>query len=108
MFVFALHYKSCGVQIRILGKNQNRSVNVLNPWDLNAKLNDVSDDVLLKDGECWGNIDHIIVGPRGIFGVETKNIQKDVIINGDDWKGLLTFIAGFLVRKREFHLYPNK
>ena len=22
MFVFALHYKSCGVQIRILGKNQ--------------------------------------------------------------------------------------
>ena len=50
----------------------------------------------------------MIVGPRGIFGVETKNIQKDVIINGDDWKGLLTFIAGFLVRKREFHLYPNK
>jgi hypothetical protein len=31
-------------------------------------------------------------------------MQKDVIINGDDWKGLLTFIAGFLVRKREFHL----
>jgi hypothetical protein len=35
-------------------------------------------------------------------------MQKDIIINCDYWKGLLTFIAGFLVRKREFHLHPDK
>ena len=43
-------------------------------------------DVMLKDGQHKGNIDHIIVGPRGIFALETKNIQGTVTINGDDWK----------------------
>jgi hypothetical protein len=45
-------------------------------------------DVLLKDGQHRGNIDHIIVGPRGIFALETKNIQGVVTINCDDWKGV--------------------
>jgi hypothetical protein len=44
-------------------------------------------DVMLKDGQHKGNIDHIIVGPRGIFTIETKNIQGAVSVNGDDWKG---------------------
>jgi hypothetical protein len=45
-------------------------------------------DVLLKDGQRGGNIDHIIVGPRGIFAIETKNIQGAVSVNGDNWKGV--------------------
>jgi len=45
-------------------------------------------DVMLKDGQHRGNIDHIIVGPRGIFALETKNIQGAVTVNGDDWKGV--------------------
>ena len=44
-------------------------------------------DVMLKDGEHKGNIDHIIVGPRGIFAIETKHIQGAVTVNGDNWKG---------------------
>jgi hypothetical protein len=42
-------------------------------------------DVMLKDGQRAGNIDHIIVGPRGIFAIETKNIQKKVTVIGDNW-----------------------
>ena len=40
-------------------------------------------DVMLKDGERLGNIDHIIVGPRGIFAVETKHIHGTVTVNGE-------------------------
>lgn len=45
-------------------------------------------DVMLKDGKRLGNIDHIIVGPRGIFAIETKHIHGTVIVNGDVWKGV--------------------
>jgi hypothetical protein len=45
-------------------------------------------DVMLKDGKYGGNIDHIIVGPRGIFAIETKNIKGVYVINGDRWEGL--------------------
>ena len=45
-------------------------------------------DVMLKDGKNSGNIDHIIVGPRGIFVIETKNIRGNFTINEDRWKGL--------------------
>jgi len=33
----------------------------------------IFNDVLLKDGKRSGNVDHIIVGPTGIFVMETKN-----------------------------------
>ena len=45
-------------------------------------------DVMLKDGKRSGNMDHIIVGPRGIFVLETKNIRGRFTVNGDNWKGL--------------------
>jgi hypothetical protein len=45
-------------------------------------------DVMLKDGQRSGNIDHIIIGPRGIFALETKNVQNALTVNGDDWKGV--------------------
>jgi hypothetical protein len=44
-------------------------------------------DVMLRDGKSGGNIDHIIVGPRGIFAIETKNIQGIITIYEDNWKG---------------------
>ena len=45
-------------------------------------------DVMLKNGKRFGNIEHIIVGPRGIFALETKNIHGTITVNGDTWKGV--------------------
>jgi hypothetical protein len=41
-------------------------------------------DVKLRDG-ITGNIDHVIVGPRGIFAIETKNIHGNFTVDGDNW-----------------------
>lgn len=47
----------------------------------------IFNDVLLKDGKR-GNIDHVVVGPTGIFVIETKN-NRGVVAYGDDgWKGI--------------------
>jgi len=32
-----------------------------------------------------GNIDHMVIGPTGIFAIETKNIQGNFICEGDEW-----------------------
>ena len=42
-------------------------------------------NVLLK-GRFGGDIDHIVVGPTGIFVLETKNNQETVYFNGYQWK----------------------
>ena len=40
-------------------------------------------DVKLPDSR--GNIDHVILGPNGIFVIETKNYSGQLICNGDEW-----------------------
>lgn len=40
-------------------------------------------DVKLSDS--YGNIDHIVLGPNGIFVIETKNYSGELICNGDEW-----------------------
>jgi hypothetical protein len=40
-------------------------------------------DIKLPDS--YGNIDHIVLGPNGIFVIETKNYGGQVICNGDKW-----------------------
>ncbi|PIO05924.1 hypothetical protein COT29_03605 [Candidatus Micrarchaeota archaeon CG08_land_8_20_14_0_20_59_11] len=32
-----------------------------------------------------GNIDHIVLGPNGVFVIETKNYSGKIICNGDEW-----------------------
>ncbi|MBP2045184.1 nuclease-related domain-containing protein [Methanobacterium aggregans] len=32
-----------------------------------------------------GNIDHVVVGPTGIFVIETKNYRTPYVVKGDDW-----------------------
>lgn len=32
-----------------------------------------------------GNIDHIVLGPNGIFAVETKSFRGDIGCDGDEW-----------------------
>jgi hypothetical protein len=59
--------------------------------NLSNKLSDgysLYNDVLLKDGQRGGNVDHIVVGPTGIFVIETKNNQGAVTYDRYGWKGM--------------------
>ena len=40
-------------------------------------------DVNLPNG--YGNIDHIVLGNNGIFIIETKNFEGEIICRGDEW-----------------------
>lgn len=58
---------------------------------LSSTLNDeyyLINDVWLPDGKK-GNIDHIVLGPTGIFAVETKNQTGKIECNGDVWNGVI-------------------
>jgi len=44
-------------------------------------------DVKLVAGK-GSNIDHIVLGPTGIFVLETKNHRGKITIRGDSWKGV--------------------
>jgi|WetSurMetagenome_2_1015567.scaffolds.fasta_scaffold261010_2 hypothetical protein len=67
-------------------------------------------DVMLKDGKAGGNIDHIIVGPRGIFVIETKNFSKSRSVYGDNWEGLKQSpsMQAKINAKRVYFLLNNK
>lgn len=43
-------------------------------------------DVTLGDG--YGNIDHIVLGPNGVFVIETKNYAGKIACDGDQWSSL--------------------
>ena len=38
---------------------------------------------MLPDGK--GNVDHLVMGPNGLFALETKNYSTIVKCSGDDW-----------------------
>ncbi len=40
-------------------------------------------DLYLRDG--GGDIDHIVLGPNGVFVLETKNWNGNISCNGDEW-----------------------
>jgi hypothetical protein len=41
-------------------------------------------DLYLSDG--GGDIDHVVLGPGGVFVLETKNWSGDVTCHGDEWQ----------------------
>ncbi len=43
----------------------------------------------------WGNIDHIVVGPTGIFVIESKNLGGLHIVDGDNWSAKYKEYGGF-------------
>ncbi len=54
---------------------------------LTSKINDyyyLLNDLYLRDG--GGDIDHIVLGPNGVFVLETKNWSGSISCNGDDWQ----------------------
>jgi len=54
------------------------------------------DDIKLLGG--YGNIDHIVLGPNGVFVIETKNYTGDIRCKGDDW---IRYYGGSLIPERE-------
>ena len=54
---------------------------------LSSKL---SDEYLLLNGlylrNGGGDIDHVVLGPSGVFVLETKNWSGDITCNGDEWQ----------------------
>jgi hypothetical protein len=54
---------------------------------LSSKL---SDEYLLLNGlylrNGGGDIDHVVLGPNGVFVLETKNWSGDITCNGDEWQ----------------------
>jgi hypothetical protein len=54
---------------------------------LTRNLNDdysLINDVYLPGG--GGDIDHIVLGPNGVFVLETKNWSGKILVNGDQWQ----------------------
>ena len=52
-----------------------------------SKLSDdylLINDLYLHNG--GGDIDHVVLGPSGIFVLETKNWSGDITCNGDEWQ----------------------
>lgn len=55
---------------------------------LSSKLSDdyfLINDLYLHGG---GDIDHVVLGPGGVFVLETKNWSGDITCNGDEWQRL--------------------
>jgi hypothetical protein len=56
---------------------------------LTRKLNNdyyLVNDLPLRNG--GGDIDHLVIGPTGVFVLETKNWNGNINCNGDEWKRL--------------------
>jgi hypothetical protein len=54
---------------------------------LTSKLNDdyyLLNDLYLRKG--GGDIDHIVLGPNGVFVLETKNWSGNISCSGDEWQ----------------------
>ncbi len=67
---------------------------------LTSKLNDdyyLLNDLYLRSG--GGDIDHIVLGPNGVFVLETKNWSGNISCNGDEWQR---------VGKRNFSGSPSR
>ncbi len=67
---------------------------------LTSKLNDdyyLLNDLYLRDG--GGDIDHIVLGPKGVFVLETKNWSGNISCTGDEWQR---------VGKRNFSGSPSR
>ncbi len=67
---------------------------------LAGRLNDnyyLTNDLYLANG--GGDIDHIVLGPNGVFVLETKNWSGNISCNGDEWQR---------VGKRNFSGSPSR
>lgn len=79
-----------GLIIRLLSKNARNNnkgrcgedaiINVLRRFDDSHFL---INDVVLPSSR--GNVDHVLLTPKGIFVLETKHWEGEIICRGDEW-----------------------
>ena len=84
---FGLFFMERRAKTWISGLNGERAV-VQNVSDKLSSDYSIFNDVMLDDGKRSGNVDHIIVGPTGIFAIETKNNEGTVTYDDYGWKGI--------------------
>ena len=70
--------KSTNYQGGLDGENLVRE-SLQNLSDNYSLINDI------KLPDCRVNIDHVVLGPNGVFIIETKNYNGQLINNGDEW-----------------------
>jgi hypothetical protein len=80
-FFFAFYFfrKYSGYKQGYEGENKVSKI-------LSSTLSDeyyLINDVVFSDGH--GNIDHVVLGPNGVFVIETKNYGGKIICYGDQW-----------------------
>lgn len=63
------------------------------------ELSSLSDGYLILNNVVvppnWGDADHIILGPNGIFVIETKTLRGNVSCDGDSWRRHKKSTSGF-------------
>jgi hypothetical protein len=72
-------------QMGLIGERKVIKNTHKNLGDKYSLFNDVSLKKL--DGKPGGNIDHIVIGPTGVFAIETKHTSKTVGYDGKNWSG---------------------
>ena len=80
-FFFAFYFfrKYSGYKQGYEGENKVSKI-------LSSTLSDeyyLINDIMISDGH--GNIDHVVLGPNGIFVIETKNYGGRIACYGDEW-----------------------
>ena len=73
-------------------RGEDTIINMLQDLDDSCYL---INDVILPSSK--GNIDHILLTPKGIFTVETKHWDGEIICHGDEW--LRRYQTGFFSTK---------
>jgi hypothetical protein len=57
---------------------------------INTLAHNLSDDYYLLNGiylkTGGGDVDHIVLGPNGVYVIETKNWSGKIVCNGDQWQ----------------------
>lgn len=94
-FYFKTEYKKETNRSWVKGlRGENIVLNQLNTLPQNFF---VFHDVKLPKGQ--GNIDHIVIGPTGLFVIETKNYSGNYQINGNQW---------YYYKNGKYNLIKNK
>jgi len=80
-FFFALYFfrRYSGYKQGYDGENRVSKI-------LSSALSDnycLINNVMVSDG--YGNVDHVVLGPNGVFVIETKNYGGKIICYGDEW-----------------------
>ena len=77
------------VAVYAFGQYRNWKKGMAGEKQVSKTLRELDDSYYLLDDvrlSNHGNIDHIVLGPNGIFAIETKNYRGKITCEEDDWR----------------------